>query len=73
MPGVQDQSQAGVQESTGLGSLESPTETRRGFTARVARKGVRVTLTVSTGLVTGRVEPLEEHGEPVRAVITPGG
>jgi hypothetical protein len=40
-----DQSQAGVLDGTGLGSLESPTETRRarGFT-RVARKGVRITL-----------------------------
>ena len=36
----QDQSQAWVLEGTGLGSLESPIETRRGFTVRVARKEV---------------------------------
>ena len=40
----QDHSQAWVLESTGLGSLESPIETRRGFTVRVARKEVRITL-----------------------------
>ena len=43
----QDHSQAWVLESTGLGSLESPIETRRGFTVRVAHKEVRITLAMS--------------------------